>query len=637
MTAVRLTRTPLLVTGLLSLLLAATTDALHARPSLDIELTPVGEYRTGIFDDGAAEISAFCPLTKRLFVVNGSTNAVDVLDFADPSQPAYLFSLDLSPYGDGPTHVDVSLGRVAVSVESGQAPGKVAFFRTVGDCDFVIAVEVGALPDMVVFSPNGRWMLTANEAEPSDDYGVDPAGSVSVIDLRSGLAHATVATADFTAFDGHEDELRAQGIRIFGPGASASQDLEPEYIAVSHNSRTAWVVMQEANAIAEVDIHDARVTDIWALGSKDHSLPGNGLDPSNRDSGIEIANWPVHGFYLPDGLAAFRSRGHSYLVTGNEGDSRDYGGYSEEARVADVVLDPTAFPNAAALQDNAALGRLKITTANGDDDGDGDFDRLFSYGARSFSIWSTDGEQVFDSGDDFEQITATLQPADFNSDNTENDSFDSRSDDKGPEPEGVAIGEIRGRSYAFIGLERMGGVFVYDITRPAEAEFVSYVTTRIFSGDPEADTAGDLGPEGLRFIPAWQSPTHEPLLVCANEVSGSVNVYAISVDDHHGGHHGGHHGDDHLANRPGGVSLGQNSPNPFNPKTTIHYSLPDAGRVQLAVFDVQGRRIAQLVDDVQSSGEHSVDFDGRGLASGVYYYRLSTEQGSTTRRMTLLK
>jgi hypothetical protein len=306
-----------------------------------------------------------------------------------------------------------------------------------------------------------------------------------------------------------------------------AQDLEPEYIAVSPDGQVAYVTCQENNAIVVIDIAKAKALDILPLGYKDWSQ--SKLDASDKDDAINIQAWPVFGMYEPDAIAAYDVAGITYLVTANEGDSRDYDGFSEEARVSDLLLDPTAFPTAADLQKKGKLGRLNVTTTLGDYDGDGDFDALYTLGGRSFSIWQVAGglTQVYDSGDDLEQITAVAFPDDFNSDNAENDSFDNRSDNKGPEPEGVTLGVMGGKTYAFIGLERIGGVMVYDVTDPFAPVFEDYLNTRDFSGDPAAGTAGDLGPEGLEFVPAAASPTGKPLLIVAYEVSGSVAIFEI--------------------------------------------------------------------------------------------------------------
>jgi len=494
----------------------------------DIRLEVIGTYATGIFDDSAAEIAAYDSRTQRLFITNDATNMLDVLDISDPTAPGRQFGIDLSSLGSGVNSVAVRDGVVAVAVEADpkQDPGTVGFFDT--DGNLLNSVQVGALPDMLTFTPNGRFLLVANEGEPNEEYTIDPEGSVSIITMRhdvENITQADVRTADFTRFNDRPIDPR---IRIFGPGATVAQDLEPEYIAVSRNSRTAWVALQENNALAIVNIPRARVRRLVGLGFKDHSVASNGLDASNRDGAINIQPWPVHGMFQPDGIASFKVRGREYLISANEGDARDYDGFSEEARVGDLILDPDVFPDAATLQQEENLGRLKTTTASGDTDGDGHFEKVFSYGGRSYSIWDARGRIVFDSGSQIERVTANLIPDDFNSNNDENDSFDSRSDDKGPEPEGVTVGRVGARTYAFVGLERVGGVVVVDVSYPTATRFVEYVNNRDFTGDAELGTAGDLGPEGLLFIRRRVSPINAPLLVVTNEVSGTTTIYKVN-------------------------------------------------------------------------------------------------------------
>lgn len=526
--------------GALALVASAGTLAAEVSigtPTTSLSLEPLGVYESGLFDESAAEIVAHDPGTQRLFVVNAFSNSLDVLDIQDPGAPALLFSIDMSPYGAESNSVavgQVPIGEgllpstvvaVAVAAEPTQDPGQCVFLDA--DGQFLAAVTVGALPDMVTFTPDGHYALVANEGEPDDDYLVDPEGSVSVIDLSGGIAGLgadDVATAGFGAFD---NTVLDPSVRIFGPNASVAQDLEPEYIATSQDSTTAWVACQEANAFAILDIATATITDVVGLGFKEHGLPRNGLDASNDDGGIRITNWPVLGMYQPDAIAAFTARGKQYLISANEGDARDYDGYSEEERIGDMDLDPVAFPNAATLQADERLGRLNSTLANGDTDGDGLYEELYCYGGRSFSIWDANGGLVYDSGDLLEQITAFLLPEYFNSTSDDNDSFDNRSDDKGPEPEGVVVGKAYGRTLAFLGLERMGGIVVFDVSRPNGPIYVDYVNTRDFDGDPEAGTAGDLAPEGLAFISAADSPTGTPLLAVGHEVSGTTRLFEV--------------------------------------------------------------------------------------------------------------
>ena len=279
-------------------LTVVTVAILVAVPALSqISLQPLGTYATGIFDDGAAEIVAHDPATQRLFVVNVAHQAIDVLDINDPAIPVFLFAIDVSPYGENANSVAVQGGTVAVAVEAAvkQNPGQTVFFDT--DGNFLSAVTVGALPDMVTFTPDGSKVLVANEGEPNDAYTVDPEGSISIIDISGGAAAVTqadVTTAGFEDFNGQNLDSM---VRVFGPGATVAQDLEPEFIAVSADSATAWVVLQENNAIAVVDLEAGEIEAIRGLGTKNHWGKYKGLDASNKDGVINIRRWPVRGMY----------------------------------------------------------------------------------------------------------------------------------------------------------------------------------------------------------------------------------------------------------------------------------------------------------------------------------------------------
>ena len=489
--------------------------------------TPIGSYATGLTGGTSGETAAFA--AGRLFVTNSTGNSLDIVDASDPASPTLRTRIDLSPWGAGPNSVDVSRDLVAVAVEAAPKtdPGTVVFFTTKGR--FVAAVPVGALPDMLTFTDDGDTLLVANEGEASG-YGtpdaVNPEGSVSIISTR-GLTSRRgpeVRTAGFAAFNAgapRHRELPA-GIRLNGPGATVAQDLEPEYIAISEDRRTARVTLQEANAVATVDIRAARVTAITSLGPKDFSVPGAGLDPSDRDGGVNIANWPVRGLYMPDAIAAFTVRGREYFITANEGDGRDWPGFADEVRVnaSSVVLDPTAFPDAAALKANAALGRLTVSRTDGLG-ADGEYEALYAFGARSASIWDARGARVWDSGDAIERRVAAEVPAAFNVSN-DNNTPDDRSDNKGPEPEGVAVGEIDGRTYAFVGLERTGGFVSFDVTDPRSPTLVQWANNRDYTATPPGP---DSGPEVVHFIDRRESPTRRPLVMVANEVSGTVTFY----------------------------------------------------------------------------------------------------------------
>ncbi|MDI9721283.1 choice-of-anchor I family protein [Acinetobacter junii] len=584
-----------LLTALLSVGLVACNDNNdNNNKSEQIEPTPetiklslLGHYKTNIFAESAAEIPAYDAASKRLFVVNAQKGLVDVLDASKPEQPIHIAELSARDYlADSEVNsVAVQNGIVAIAVQAKNKTdaGLVVFFNA-KDLSFMSKVAVGSLPDMLTFSPNGKTVLVANEAEPNDDYSIDPEGSVSIIDIRD-IKQPKASIADFRAWNSQKADLMSKGVRIFGPNATVAQDLEPEYITISGDSKTAWVTLQENNAIARIDIAQQKVTDIYPLGYKDHGVMGNELDVSDRDSKIDIKTWTgLVGMYQPDSIANYQVNGQTYLVTANEGDSREWlkdedayfagnlaQGYVENIRmkhlfnskgfnaegdypahlqkiangVKGAKLNPVTFAYCGATATEAGdcrkdgnLGRLNIawnmgyqTNADGspklDANGRLTYDKLYAYGARSFSIWNTQGQLVWDSGSEFEKKAAELFPTYFNTDH-EAVSLDDRSDNKGSEPEGITLGTIGAKTFAFIGLERMSGVMVYDITTPMQPKFIEYFTTRNFV---ETDSAkqGDLGPEGLIFIAAKDSPNGKPLLVVGNEVSGSTAIYQVNV------------------------------------------------------------------------------------------------------------
>ena len=575
-----------------------------------ITLNYLGRYSANIFGASAAEIPAFDPVNQRIFIVNAQKGAVDVLNAADPANPELLQELTVESITEGAVVNSIAYkgGYLAVAVEAPTKTdnGWVALFDATS-LEMLGYEQVGAQPDMVTFTPDGEYVLTANEGEPSTDYQIDPVGSISILGVSEGQL-VDVRTAGFSAFNTQADTLRSAGVRIYGPDASVEQDLEPEYIAISSDSSTAWVSLQENNALAKVDIATATVTDILPLGYKDHGTAGNGLDVSDSDDAINIDTWPgVLGMYQPDSIAAYEVDGETLLVTANEGDSRAWGeddqaywdgdaskGFVEEFRVkhlvhvsgfdrragddlppqlrdlaAGALLNPTTFAYCGATAADPGdcradenLGRLTVAWTDGyrkDANGDpvlfdasgnqnlaGDrlmYDNLYAYGARSFSIRDGEGQLVWDSGDQLEQYFAsdacmlganrTIPCSDyFNATHDEGDTFDNRSDNKGPEPEGVTVGQLGNKTFAFIGLERIGGVMAWDITDPTAPVLVDYLNTREdwTTADPSTvlATAGDLGPEGLVFIAPEDSPNGEALLVIGNEVSGTTAVYQIN-------------------------------------------------------------------------------------------------------------
>lgn len=915
-----------------SLLLASSAFAGDPYISLSyLASTPRAGY-----DVSAAEIVAYDAGSRRAFVVNGFTNAIDIFDLSNPSAPVAAGSFSLLPYGGGVQSVAVRDGKVACALQgiAKTDPGKVVFFDL--NLNLIATVTVGALPDMLTFTPDGTKVITANEGEPAADYSVDPEGSISIIDVTGKISQARVVTL---GFNGLAPGVIDPSIVPFGANnPTIGQDLEPEYVAVSADSSTAYVTLQEHSALAVVDLASRSIVSVKALGTKKHyagtpslvtttlanppsigttaagqnillggfsglwidsvdastgvmtlwantdrgpnldpvnvdadaalerpfalpafqpriatftynpttnalaltgqillrkpdgtpmtglpniqglapglrytdeqpcdlfgaslgndplggnleglcrtsdgtiwmcdeyrpalykfnasglmlarfvpfgsndfgvtvgteafpavygqrrdnrgfeaiavwqdkiycfvqspldnpdvsndanskasrniriakfdpvtnsvtaeyvyvleggasdkigdacaygpgkflvierdsatgsasqkkifevnlagatdisTLPasvvgpggtldrmtpvqlaatgivpvtktvqvdlaavgyagsiekveglamrdpsmllvindndfrmpltwdiatgtfvenpnavattlgvitftGNGLDPSDQDGGNLIRSWPVEGAYQPDGIAALASGGQTYLVTANEGDSREWPPFVDLTTVgaATVTLDPNVFRDAAWLKNNARLGRLQVRKDLGDLDGDGDWDRIVPIGARSITVWTAAGARVWDSGDFMEQHTATLYPNNFNAGHT-NNTRDNRSRAKGPEPEGVTVGTVNGRQYIFASCERIGGIFIFRADNPAAPVFQSYVNTRNFAISPSLAGSGDLGPEGITFVPAASSPIGKPLILLANEISGTLSIYRV--------------------------------------------------------------------------------------------------------------
>lgn len=722
-----------------------------------VDLHHVTTYHTGIFDEGAAEIVTYDEGSQKLFFSNADDNSVGVLDFSDPTSLSLLTTIDISLYGDGVNSVAAYDGVIAVAVEIDEEPGLVVFFDDEGNQ--LSQVEVGFLPDMVTFTHDGNMAVVACEGEPSDDWLMDPAGSVGIIDVSGGAENVTQGdvtlteigsytgsfdgvrifpeslywiedfqdttlmlnefvtynelssgtwyyddfsddyfaeangygddtnsidwlispVADFSAYDevyvsfentknfsggsldflissdydglgdpttatwdtltsmvawstgGYQDtnsgEIDITSYAAQGPGAvaflyqttgngggdgalwqiddvkttgyiSTTNNLEPEYVTISEDNSTAYICLQENNAIAVINLNTGEVSDMLPLGSKDHSIAGNGLDASDKDDMINITTHPFHGLYQPDAITSVSIDGTTYLLTANEGDGRDYDKYSEEERLKDVTLDASAFPNAAILQEDSIAGRINITTSMGDTDGDGDFDEIYTYGARSFTIWNTNGSMVYDSGDEFEQETAAAFPDDFNSGNDENQDFEGRSDNKGPEPEAIEVANVGDNYYAFIGLERIGGVMMYDITDPANASFVTYVNNRDFSVvDVTTDSVGDLGCEDVTFIDSAASPDGNFYIVTANEVSGTVSVFEVT----------GLVGTSEVPSEVDWTIY----PNPATEALKI------SQKGNYTVVDVTGRTMIKLTN--------RASVDVRNFQSGVYF--ISDEQG----------
>tara|TARA_R110002153_G_scaffold32008_5_gene97066 strand:- start:10300 stop:12153 length:1854 start_codon:yes stop_codon:yes gene_type:complete len=563
------------------------SDGQDANASISLSL--VGRIQLNPSDpEGAAEIVQFHSASKTIYAINSAADepTIEIIDassltsevLTNPLSSENLTSIALVLPTEqsgvvlaGPTSVAVAGDWMAVAVPAADKAtnGLVLFYNGLDTSSptFVKAVEVGNLPDMVTFTPDASKVLTANEGEPSGDYNIDPEGSISVITMVDGIPSDTAINVSFSDYNGKQAELETQGMHFPNPSGrtingtlintTVAQDLEPEYITTTNE--VAYVTLQENNGLAIVDLTDNSVK-VIGLGFKDWSdYQLDGME----DGTVSFGQYnDLYGMYMPDTIASYQWKDANFLVTANEGDAREYffdtlnadgdqdedlctaaGGqdfdqddgclsYTEEtqARRLDYAagsnLDTIAGDDPEDFDFTAyPLGRLTVTNELGDSDNDGEYETLYAYGARSFTIWDNNGLVVFDSGDDFERITASIHGNAFNNNNDENEG-DSRSANKGPEPEALTVGQVGDKTYAFIGMERLGGIFVYDVTNPYDAKFVDYVINRDLTEG--GDIIGDSAPEGMAFVDANNSPTGTALLIIGNEVSGTVSVWQIA-------------------------------------------------------------------------------------------------------------
>ncbi|MNJ88771.1 hypothetical protein D3C87_63260 [compost metagenome] len=499
-------------------------------PNNELKLNLLTSFSNGARGTNSAEIVSFDPTTDKLYIANSIGKKMDIVDFTNPATPVLLNSISIVPYGNI-NSLTVHNGVVACAVENTapQSNGHIVFFDEGGT--FISQVEVGAMPDMITFNNDYTKILAACEGEPNADYSIDPEGSIAIIDITGGYASLTAANvtlANFQAFNGQEVALRTQGIRIFGPGANAAKDFEPEYITISEDNSTAYVSLQENNAMAVVDIATGTVTAVRPLGSMNYANGNNGLDASDQTTGILIGSAPIKGLFMPDALAHATIGGTEYIFSANEGDAREYSTALVEAtRLSGATLD-ASIPDQNILKHNRFLGRIDVSKASGDTDNDGDIDDIHVFGTRSFSIWNAQtGALVYDSKDLFEQITAA-DPAMAGMFNASNDTLaiaaKNRSDNKGPEPEGVAAAVINGNNYLFVSLERIGGVMVFNVDVPTAPTFVGYYNNRTLLG-----SGPDLGAEGIITISKEDSPSGKEIVILANEVSSTLSIYEINT------------------------------------------------------------------------------------------------------------
>ena len=524
---------------------------------------------------GSAEIVQYHKESQTIYATNSANNSIAIIaagsiTAAALTDPINSINLSVASINLPATAGTVPLGKVTSIAISGDLLAVAVPAATKTDNGFILfynglansapafldSVEVGALPDSIAFTPDGGKLVVANEGEPNGDYSIDPEGTLSVIDiLANGEPEETADTITFTSLNGTQAELEAQGMHFPNPDGltingnaittTIAQDLEPEYVSTANGK--AYVTLQENNGLAILDLEDLSVQ-VIGLGSKSWS----GLNFDGQENGaVSFAKYEgLNGVYMPDSIANYEWKGATFLVTANEGDAREYFfdvadeaacttamgqsydidagclSYSDEVKLEELTAQ--AGSALETLQMDGRLNKLRVSKELGDADGNGEYESAYTYGARSFTIWDQNGLVVFDSGDDLERITASVHGAQFNNDNDVNEG-DSRSENKGPEPEALTIGTIGERTYAFIGTERMSGIFVYDVTNPFEAFFADYIINRdLTEGSTANDVIGDLAPESIVFVPAADSATGVALIIVGNEVSGTVSVFQVT-------------------------------------------------------------------------------------------------------------
>lgn len=569
------------------LLLSISLLALPVSATSPLMFEPLATHDSGAANSNATQMAVYEIASETLYILNSSAQKIDILNISEPAAPVLVGAIDLASYGGWANAIAVYSNVLAVAIENEDPAedGIVAFFGTAGSS--IRTIEVGAGPSALAFSPNGRWLVVANEGEPNASYSTDPQGSVSILSFSIENGSPIFEMNSTISFeDVNIDVPLSPHVRVYGPGATPAQDFEPESVAISLNSTTAYVTLQENNALAVIDLESASLRAVAPMGSVDYQIDGPVIDIEN-DGDFSPSHYPVQGLYQPDGVAVYSVAGQDYVVTANEGTLRDYTGFQEAALVSELTLDTNAFPEGETFQ-RGGLGDVTVTISSGDSDDDGDYEALYLPGTRSFSIWAANGSRVYDSGTEFEQQLNLLYPE-------ERARFDAHSPLSGPEPEDVTVATIGGRDYAFISLKTVGGVMIYDVSNPMSPSFATYLppfipvevpevtetpevtaapdvtetpeitetpdatetpevtetpeatATAEATATPEATEAAETptatssskrrtvvetetrGSQTLLVIPAEQSPNSEPLLVVSDAETGITSIYAIGV------------------------------------------------------------------------------------------------------------
>lgn len=467
------------------------------------------QFLTRISNIGDAEITSYMPSSHKLFSVGGKSS-ISVIDLSTVEKPVVVETKKLSGRASSVSVYD-SLVAVSLISEPHTQDGKVDVYTYTDSLRLYKSFSVCPEPDMLTFTPNGKTLLVACEGSPLDDGSVDPEGAVALISIFE--ENDAVTIMNFNSLDSLA--LLKNGVRKVGPG-SFYQNLEPEYITVEPSGQLAWVSLQENNAVASIDLKSKKITSVFGLGAVNHSLSGQGLD-FRKDNQINIENAPFWGLRQPDGIAVLSDKGKNFILTANEGASREFSYFTDETNI--LTLFQKGLVNPEIFDANWLKVLQKYAFSEMENCSNRPCDHAYTFGSRSMSVFDgKTGKLLFDSGDQIEKLIAQIAPSYFNWNAKKGKlKMDARSKDKGPEPEMVTVGDVNGKKMAFLGLERMTGIMVWDLKNPEKPTILDYYL------DPK-----DRGPEGILFVSAQKSPiSGVPLLIVGYEYSQSIVIYTI--------------------------------------------------------------------------------------------------------------
>jgi hypothetical protein len=518
----------------------------------------------------AGEIIAFDPGTDRLFVssssltlsgsggttaIAGGVHQVNIFGIGADAQKTDLGVINFSDAFGGAANmrglssvaVD-PLGRFGVATliptNNATTPGKLGFFN-LSTGAVIGTVDVGYHPDSVTFSADGSRLVVVNEGEfnPNVSAGglpyvgtnagnVNAPGSISYLNVAgigsgnlNDLPGLAVTTRDFSAGNLAAgvsiDTLRNANLPALGTSGTfintvpvfntaAPEAIEPEFASVVGDK--VYVSLQDNNALAVFDFTADKWVEAKNLGTISQTIDATDQNASGATENVISISKTVAGLPMPDTVGTYTVAGKTYVVTANEGDARvddrdisrfgDTGGNDSMNNLVDTNA-PSNFPiTGTGERALDQLGRLNVSRIDGDGDGDGKIDTPTMIGTRSFSIFEQTEAgltRVYDSGSFLETHIAASGGW-----------VDSRSDDKGPEPEGLTVAMIGGNVYLFIGMERTGHIMMFDVTDPTAVAFMSSVLV-----------PGAARPEGFNFVSAANSPTGTNILIVGFEGDGT--------------------------------------------------------------------------------------------------------------------